>query len=531
MGRLVPEDFPLSTLANAAERRVVESLRDGLTDGWLILPDVAIRGRRDFQLDVVLVHRDFGIIDLEVKAHRMAVRDGMWCSDGSVLETQPMAQARDNAYALRRHLQAQGGDLAHVEVEGGVVLPNTTAIDGDLPADVDPAQVLLAGDLDDPQDAIEALAKVRRWQGLSDAAVEQIVTTLRPDASLTWDPESLARSARARLDDLCSSQVAALETLDANRRVFVTGRAGTGKTRLAYGWARRAWRDDQRVLLTCYNDPLAAELQSRHPGDEMLVIGSFLRVAFELEGMPPLPVPDDADHEWWNTQAVAHLVGHWHEVTQRFDTVVVDEGQDFNPVWISLLERLLDPDGARRLLVVADDAQDLYDRGFAPPAADDGWTVAELLVNCRNAHPIASLLRRRLDGAASPKIGPEGLGVEWQPAEDQAAVTRAVNERLVELLEVDERDPAGIVVATFTTSVREALRAELGLVRWEDRGPGQVACENVHRIKGLEADTVILATPTAEVADVLLYVGISRAISQLILVGPEALAERLGLGC
>ena len=529
MGRLVPDDFPLNTLANPAERRVVEALRDGLTDGWLILPDVALQGQRDHQLDIVLVHRSFGVVDLEVKGHRMTVREGMWCSDGGVLSPQPMAQARGNAYALRDRLRAQGGDLSHLDVEYGVVLPNTTAVEGVLPTDVGPAQVLLAGDLDDPQDAIEALAQVRRWQGLSDQAVETILATLRPDASLTWDPESLARSARARLDDLCSSQVAALETLDANRRVFVTGRAGTGKTRLAYGWARRAWRDDQRVLLTCYNDPLAAELQARHPGDEMLVIGSFLRVAFELEGMPPLPEPPDADNEWWNTQAVAHLLRHWHEVTQRFDTVVVDEGQDFNPAWISLLERLLDPDGARRLLVVADDAQNLYDRGFTPPAADDGWTVAELLVNCRNAHPIASLLRRRLGGAASPKIGPEGLGVEWHPAEDQAAVSRAVNERLVELLEVDERNPSGIVVATFTTSVREALRAELGLVRWEDRGPGRVACENVHRIKGLEADTVILATPTAEVADVLLYVGISRAISQLIIVGPEALADRLGL--
>ena len=46
---------------------------------------------------------------------------------------------------------------------------------------------------------------------------------------------------------------------------------------------------------------------------------------------------------------------------------------------------------------------------------------------------------------------------------------------------------------------------------------------------GLEADCVLLASPTVDVADMLLYVGISRAISQLILVGPEALAQRVGL--
>lgn len=54
-------------------------------------------------------------------------------------------------------------------------------------------------------------------------------------------------------------------------------------------------------------------------------------------------------------------------------------------------------------------------------------------------------------------------------------------------------------------------------------------CRNVHRIKGLEADCVLLASPTADVAHALLYVGISRAVSQLILVGPRALAARVGL--
>lgn len=53
-----------------------------------------------------------------------------------------------------------------------------------------------------------------------------------------------------------------------------------------------------------------------------------------------------------------------------------------------------------------------------------------------------------------------------------------MNDELLHLLEVDERDPRSIVVVT----------------------------------------------------DALLYVGISRAISQLVLIGPEALAARVGLG-
>ena len=531
MGRLVPDEFPLSSLANDAERRVVEAFRDGLTDGWLILPDVGLRAsQRDHQLDVVLVHADWGVVDIEVKGHRMRVRDGVWCSGSRPLDPQPMQQAHTNAYALRDMLRALGGELGWLDVEYGVALPNTIEVDGVLPPDTSVVQLLTAGSLEDPQDAIVALVRDRRGgQALSAATVEAIVATLRPDVEFAWDPDARARSARERLDEICDHQVAALETLDANRRAYVSGRAGTGKTRLAMGWAGRSYRGGERVLLVCYNDPLASAMRARMPADEDLVIGSFLRVAFELDGMPPLSIPDNADHEWWTTTAVGHLDHHWHHITKRFDTIVIDEGQDFSPAWMGLLERLLDPDGPGRMLVVADDAQDLYNRGFDAPSPDDGWAVAELLNNCRNVHEIASLLRRHLDGARSPMIGPSALGVEWLPADDLRAVIDAVGARLVDLLETDERDPTTIVVATCTTSVRDALRAELQLVPWEDRGIGHVACENVHRIKGLEADCVLLASPTGDVADMLLYVGISRAISQLILVGPEALAQRVGL--
>lgn len=52
-------------------------------------------------------------------------------------------------------------------------------------------------------------------------------------------------------------------------------------------------------------------------------------------------------------------------------------------------------------------------------------------------------------------------------------------------------------------------------------------CENVHRAKGLEVDTVIFLSPTDDVDDTLLYIGLSRAVLELVVVGPRSLAERL----
>ena len=150
MGTLIPRDLSVRSLPNEAERRVVEALRDGLSDAWLIIPNVAIRGRqRDYEIDVVLLHSTYGIVVIEVKGHDVEIREGRWYSHGSLMEPQPLDQARTNAYALRDLIRAELPDLQHLRVEYGVALPNTSAIEGRLPPGVDEVQVATAPRLDD----------------------------------------------------------------------------------------------------------------------------------------------------------------------------------------------------------------------------------------------------------------------------------------------------------------------------------------------------------------------------------------------
>ena len=49
-------------------------------------------------------------------------------------------------------------------------------------------------------------------------------------------------------------------------------------------------------------------------------------------------------------------------------------------------------------------------------------------------------------------------------------------------------------------------------------------------MKGLERDAVILATNDDDLGDHLLYVGMSRAVSRLVVVGPSVLMARLQTG-
>ena len=196
MGILVPDDFPLSQLKNDEERRVVEAFRDGLSDGWVILPDVGVHGWRDFQMDIVLVHQDEGVVVIEVKGHVPTVRGGVWFNRGRPMEPQPFAQARDNSYALRDRLRLIGASLEWLEVDYGVVFPNAQHVVGTLPTDIDAAQILVGPSLDNAAEAIDALLfRHSRNTRLPEGGLEAIVKLLRPNAEFRWDPEARARAA------------------------------------------------------------------------------------------------------------------------------------------------------------------------------------------------------------------------------------------------------------------------------------------------------------------------------------------------
>jgi len=537
MGLLVPADFDLRTIENSDEREVVRRLVEGLTDGWLIFPNVTFQADRPHEIDVVLLHEAQGVVHLEVKGHRVYVQAGEWYGKQGKMKPQPFSQAKTNAYALRDELKERWpGVFEHFPVRFGVAFPNTTELHGHLPPDIKRSQLFLAPDLEDPQYAIDILlAEARVGSRFTVEQMNGIIQYLKPDTSFSWDPEARIRMHRQRMEALCASQVRALERLDANRRVVVTGGAGSGKTRLALAWARRAnFGRNERVLVTCFNEPLADQIHSHLDGYDDVVSGAFLTVARSFAGMPPLEEPENMSSEeastFWNETVIGHLHLHWPKITERFDTIIIDEAQDFSPAWIAQLESLLDEDGPRRLMMVADSGQEIFSRGFRIPKPDDGWTLCELVNNCRNSHQIARLLRTLLGGAPAPETGPETIGIEFAEAttDDYVANVKAILDRR-------PGDGSGLLAPVGSTAVlvpsvrlRDQLRADLGLGSWDERGT-KIVCETERRMKGTEFDTVILVDPESRMDDRALYIGISRAINQLFVVGSRELGQRLRL--
>ena len=66
--------------------------------------------------------------------------------------------------------------------------------------------------------------------------------------------------------------------------------------------------------------------------------------------------------------------------------------------------------------------------------------------------------------------------------------------------------------------------------KWEDRLEGVIACETAKRAKGIEADYVVLATLNENIENNEMYVGASRARTNLVILGPKSFQVRFNIG-
>jgi hypothetical protein len=536
MGVFIPIDYDISRIQNATEVRVVEALRDRLSDSWHIIPNLDIaKENRPYEIDVLLLHKDFGLLALEVKGGPVEIQHGMWKRRGETFDVAPPKQAQNSAYALRNVLRNSDDSLKHLHVAHGVVLPDVTSFDFTGLIDVQPAQLFLRDDLENPREKVISLALLSyQQQALSDQQVTAIIEVVRPDLTFDWDPQAQARNARVSLDRIMREQTRALASLDQNKIVFVQGSAGTGKTRLAIQWARRALQRGDSTLITCFNIPLGSHISRQFTEGDAIYAGCFVEIVEKLPGLPTPPaMPEDLSllENYYGLTLPRHILQNIEKVEVRFDTIIVDELQDFHGMWVNVLFALLADHSNTHLLSVGDENQNLYQREGVQAIIACQPTRAQLMTNCRNAQQIGELLHS-LGGAEVASASPDGELFHIEVNSTEEAVDAVINE-LVSMRDNEVWDMSRVLVATLGNPVKRSLHDAsndaLSLVPWEEADNSNILCETIHRTKGLEYDVVILVAPHLEARDQLLYVGASRAVSRLVLVSPTEVAMRLGI--
>ncbi len=565
MAKVYPQDREPE---HDSERRVLDALRR-LDDDWHVFHNIKWQGLRrgrqgDGETDFALFHPSRGILVIEAKGGEIGLEDGEFVRllpDGRRKAiTNPFDQAAACKRQLREFLcgSVDGLDLIP-RVGHAVALPHGR-VDGDLGPQGPREIVIDRDDLDDITGSVERVAK--HWDPptpLDDDHLTSIRRLLLPSVQVRCLLADHVADANRAIIELTDEQFYVLDGLAENRQALVTGGAGTGKTVLATERVRRlaALGDDARVLFVCFNRPLGDALAAEFADDPNVIAGNFHRLVRNTLADAEVPFPQPVTPEWWAHDAVSQFPDAAAKLGFEVDAVVVDEGQDFRPLWWDALRLVMrDPDDGW-FYVFADAQQAVYVDDWTPPFDGRGarWALTK---NCRNTDEIAAKVGG-LFGGAFKTLGVSGPKPKFHTVKGRDALAGRLAARVGELL--DEGIGADqIQVLSSSRRLIEELEAALadgvGTEPVDDAahgqrdqqdaaesggrddgsavgdgaeagraGPaGEVAMETIQRFKGLEAP-VVLVVLAGDLDDddlALAYTGFSRATTMLEVFGTAA---------
>ncbi len=489
----------------------------------------------------------------------------------------PFRQAEENKHDLVRTLAGilaidqrdlRAGHAVAFPDADLATLPRGHAL---LGPDVTREIVLDAAALETPATTRTAIEQAWTWwtgdgthgRPLTAHETDTINDFLAPTATLTRLVKRDVDDGRTRLLQASTLQKLVLNQHRTTRRLEVVGPAGSGKSLVAVEKARRLAREGWRTLFVCFNQPLATavrrELAELEPDATRRPAVTTFHGLCETLGTKASTIPkkpkDDASlpRDWFDTTLPAALDQAIDALPdERYHALVIDEGQDFEPAWLTSLEFLLRDPAEDILWVFHDPGQALYrdDR-----VADLGLDKVELFEDYRCPAPVTQLATRFYrgpEGIVPYAVLEEGSAPVIVEAEPGQPTVDAVRQQLHKLIVEQGVRTWDIAVLSGASATRSEVwrRRRFGNVElWngaiDDAGESLrlpadevpdlppddaiVQFETVRRFKGLEKPVIILCELPDEAPrlDALLYTGLTRATAHLVVVATPNLSQRL----
>jgi len=562
----------LGALRSQAEAKFYRLCRDMLPRDWLVLFSVpwigtTVAGRRyDGEADFIVFVPGSGFLVVEVKGGGVeyAPSEGRWYSiDGRLnrhVIKDPFRQAVAEKHALLGILRSDPAwKAAHsgwVLAGHAVMLPDVDRVEG--AAGPESPREILGGraHLGDVQKWIGSVLKYwagqsRDWQPLTPRSLSAAESALsgpleaRPLLAVQLEAEE-----RVRLQ-LTEQQGRVLRAIGSRKRASVCGGAGTGKTLLAVERARALAKAGQRTLLLCYNRLLADFLKVACDGESNLFAMTYhqlcewrVNLAREQSGRDLTnearsTYPTRTSQDLFDVHLPYALALSAEVLEDRFDAVIVDEGQDFREEYWIGVELLLRSESSSLLYVFYDQNQSLYTKASSMPVKDEPFVLS---FNCRNTASIHQLAYGFFSGdATDPPPGNPGVPVEALTAPSVTSQADALHAAIVNLLVQEKVHPRQIGVLVCGQPKEVFISALRGKplprgTAWAIEAPALsdgLRIDTVRRFKGLESDVVFLwgiGSVAPSESKELLYVGSSRAKSRLTVVGTATACREL-LSC
>jgi hypothetical protein len=508
------------------ELETISHLQQALPDNYEIFHSVFIHNvqegvDRHGEIDVVIMGPTGNLLLMEIKAGSVVVRDGHMIKSYGTREHDVDRQCKIQYMSMISRLTAVG---LRPFVNRCLVLPNYTVTDASL-VSMPRERIIDANDYATIGEKALHLLNVGKSASEVDAVRQFLNNDFQVAVDLTVLGEQLRRTTTLMSDGL-ASWVPRITAPSKTVRVQAT--AGSGKTQLAMRLIEDAIGKDLSVLYVCFNRTLADHMIKMAPARAMVVSFHELCTTHYRRHREE---PDFTDSSIFDRAVTAYLEDSL-QFPPKYDVLIIDEAQDFDPSWFPALFVQLKSEGLRYVLEDAD--QQLY--GRQPFELSDAVVVSsrenyrspKVLCDVINALKLSSTSIQ----SRSPYLGNQPdflsyvsesdlivkttLGVilllEQGFKMEEIAVLTGYGQGKSTLLKLNQIGTHAVLRFTGSYDKR-------GEPLWTD---GALLVETLYRYKGQSAKAVVLAeidfeelTPREKAK---LFVGMTRARMALVIV-------------
>ena len=537
-----------------AEVYVYDQLKAQLPDSyrcyysrpWL---GITARGEeKEGEADFVIAHAERGFLVVEVKGGGVRRLEGseQWVSRNRHGITNkikdPVKQASDSKHALLKKLQEHAGWAGQwVTARHGVIFPDCAQQKRDLGVGMPIFLFAFSTNMDRLAEWVEGRLSRHdddgsAGRGLKANGMHILHRLLSGPIELRSSLQRSLKSDHCEIERLTREQLDVLTSLEDQAQMAVSGGAGTGKTVLALEKACRLGEAGERVLVTCFNQPLGEHLRKLTFNCPNVEAGHFHSVAASLAKSAGIALPPASTPNYFTTILPNALVDAVKSRSDlAFDAIIVDEGQDFQDGWLLALRLCLKEVEHSSFYVFFDDNQKIYahNSGFLGELPEGRYHLTRNLRNTKTIHDSSR------PWYASPRIsrssGPDGEPVTWHVTASSKELRTGLTATLSDLLGTHgvERHSIAVLTAGVASDhplARGGRLCDLPYKGADGNSGDTLVFDTVRRFKGLDRPVVIVIDAECLTDPELIYVALSRPSVLLLVFGPAEDLARIRNG-
>jgi hypothetical protein len=459
--------------------------------------------REDSECDFLIFNPDYGFLCVEVKGGvGMKVEDGVWYlvdHDGQrKLKRSPYEQAEQSMRFFKRYYEEEVESQFPGVYGCAVAYPNY-CINAPITTGSPMETTIDLNDMGSLQRRVIEIFRYFRGQKkggssfLSPDAQKKFISVINKRIALSISAGALIQDKERELFEINRIQDTVIDLLVHYPRAFIIGGAGTGKTWIGIKKLMRCAQSGWRGLYLCYNRALA-EAVSDIISDSRVACYNMDALAYSLLKEKATIAPTLNGNKEYGA-----LICELPNIN-KYDLVVVDEGQDFSEDWAFTTNLLINENGS--LYVFYDENQNIFGRSFGNKFFIDESPFV-LRYNIRNTANIYRYTQAQT-GLGMDTIANriEGVEPDYRKFTRRAQAVSFIDSVINKLVNKEGVASHKIVILSNRKKNNSILNDTTmvgGHAINEDRakqGADSIAYRTIQGFKGLESDVVIYINHT-----------------------------------